>query len=172
MDVQNCKITHYPVPVLAKKAEPVELIDDNIKQLAEKMIEIMQDCGGIGLAAPQAGIALRMFVISLDSSKENATVYINPAIEPNGKIESSEEGCLSLPGVHTKVPRYSKCKITATDLNGNEFTQNADGLLARAVQHEYDHIEGVLIADRMSSVAKIANRKKLKDLRKTHEKNL
>ncbi len=164
VDIEKCKLTKYPAKVLLRKAELVEDINDNIRQLADKMIEIMVANIGVGLAGPQAGVGLRIFVISTDGTAENAVVYINPVIEPIGAVESLEEGCLSFPGITAKIRRPGRCKVTAYDLDGREFSQEADELLARALQHEYDHIEGVTIKDRMSVVGKIAARKRLKEL--------
>jgi peptide deformylase len=169
VDIEECRLTHYPAKVLTKPAKPIEKIDDNIRQLIEKMTDIMLENKGIGLAGPQVGVPLRIFIISLDANRENVRVYINPTVTPSGRPDSIEEGCLSVPGVSTKIRRYKKCKVTATDLEGNEFTEEAGGLLARALQHEYDHIEGMTIADRMGSVAKIAHRKQLKKLREEHK---
>jgi peptide deformylase len=166
MDVEKCRITHYPAKVLVERTQPVERIDQKIQQLVDKMTEIMLENKGIGLAAPQAGVSLRLFVISLDASKEGVKVYINPTVTPLAdELESTEEGCLSVPGISTKIRRFRKCKVTATDLNGAQFTEEAEGLYARALQHEYDHIEGITITDRMGSAAKIAHRKQLKALR-------
>lgn len=170
IDIEKCKITHYPAKVLAKAAQPVEKIDDNIRQLVKKMTEIMLSNKGIGLAAPQAGMSLRLFITSLDGSRENVKVYINPIVTPSGELDEAEEGCLSVPGIYTKIRRYKKCRVTATDLDGNEFTEEAEGLYARCLQHESDHIEGMTIADRMASAARIAHRKQLKKLKEQHEK--
>ncbi|MHC4193395.1 MAG: peptide deformylase [Planctomycetota bacterium] len=172
MDVENCRITHYPARVLAERAQPVEKTYENIHQLVARMTEIMLENKGIGLAAPQAGVPLRLFIISLDASKEGVKVYINPTVKPlTDEFESIEEGCLSVPGISTKIRRFRKCKVTATGLDGEEFTEEAEGLYARALQHEYDHIEGITITDRMGSAAKIVHRKQLKALRnaKTNE---
>lgn len=166
MDVENCRITHYPAKVLAERARPVDKTNQNIHQLVEKMTEIMLENKGIGLAAPQAGVPLRLFIISLDASKEGVKVYINPTVTPlTDECESTEEGCLSVPGISTKIRRFRKCKVAATDLDGEEFTEEAEGLYAKALQHEYDHIEGITITDRMGSAAKIAHRRQLKALR-------
>jgi peptide deformylase len=164
IDVQKCRITHYPADVLAGRARPVEKIDDNIRHLVQKMTDIMLENKGVGLAAPQAGVPLRLFIISLSGTRENVKVYINPDITPSGELDAVEEGCLSVPGVHTKIRRYKKCTVTATDLNGNEFTEEAEGLYARALQHEFDHIEGTTIVNRMGQVAKITHRRQLKKL--------
>lgn len=167
IDIEKCRITRYPAGVLAGRARPIEKIDDNIRQLVKKMTDIMLENKGVGLAGPQAGVPLRIFIISLDGTKERIKVYINPTVSPTGELSLVEEGCLSVPGVYTKIRRYKRCKVTATDLDGNEFTEEAEGLHARALQHEYDHIEGMTIADRMSSTARIAHRKQLKTLQDT-----
>jgi peptide deformylase len=164
VDINKCRITHYPADVLAGRAEPVEEIDDSIRQLVQKMTDIMLENKGVGLAAPQAGVPLRLFIISLDGTREAVKVYINPEITPNGDFHAIEEGCLSVPGVYTKIRRYKKCSVTATDLNGKKFTEEAEGLYARALQHEFDHIEGTTIVNRMSQVARIAHRRQIKKL--------
>jgi len=169
IDIDKCRITRYPASVLAGPAKAVEKIDDNIRQLVAKMTDIMLENKGIGLAAPQVGVALRLFIISLDGTKENLKVYVNPTVTPVGEVDAVEEGCLSVPGVYTKIRRYKRCKVTATGLEGKEFSEEAEGLYARALQHEYDHIEGMTIADRMGSAARIAHRKQLKKLREEHE---
>jgi len=169
IDVSKCKITHYPAPVLAKRAMPVEKIDDNIRRLVEKMTDIMLENKGVGLAAPQAGVSLRLFIISLDGTRENVKVYINPTVTPDGQLSDTEEGCLSVPGIYTKIKRYKKCIVTAIDLDGNEFTEEAEGLYAKALQHENDHIEGVTIVNRMGRVAQIAHRRQLKKLTNENE---
>jgi len=169
IDIEKCKITHYPAEVLAGRAKPVEKIDDSIRQLVRKMTDIMVENKGVGLAAPQAGVALRLFIISLDGTKENVKVYINPTVTPIGELDAIDEGCLSVPGVFTKIKRYKKCKVTATGLDGKQFTEEGEGLYARALQHEYDHIEGTTIVNRMGEAAKIAHRRQLKKLTENHE---
>ncbi|MHC4394937.1 MAG: peptide deformylase [Planctomycetota bacterium] len=164
IDIEKCQITHYPAEVLAGRAQPVEKIDGNIRQLVEKMTDIMLEHKGVGLAAPQAGVPLRLFITSLDTSRESVKVFINPTIIPGGEFNSMEEGCLSIPHVSTKIRRYKKCSVTATDLDGNEFTEEAEGLYAKVLQHEYDHIEGMTIVNRMGSAARIIHRKQLKKL--------
>jgi len=169
MDIDKCRITRFPAPVLARPAKPIDQITDDIRRLAGRMIDIMLETKGVGLAGPQAGVDLQIFVVSLDGTKENARVYINPEITPSGPFEESDEGCLSLPGIYTKIKRHKKCTVTATDLDGNRFTEQGEGLLARAFQHEFDHLQGMLIKDRMGRVAAIANRKRLKELQKQYE---
>jgi peptide deformylase len=169
IDIEKCKITRYPAYVLAKKSKPVEKIDDNIRKLVDKMTDIMIELKGVGLAAPQAGVPLRLFIISLDGTRENVRVYVNPTVTPLGEVVATEEGCLSVPTVVAKVRRFGRCKVTAAGLDGKEFTEEGEGLYARALQHEYDHIEGVTIVNRMGTTSKIANRKKLKELIEKHK---
>lgn len=170
-DYSTCTITTYPTPVLMEKAKPVEEINDDIRILAERMIDIMVETKGVGLAGPQAGVNLRIFIVSVDGTKENAKVYINPTIKPEGSVVANEEGCLSLPGLYGKIKRYEKCSVTATDLDGNEFTEDGEGLLARAFQHEYDHLEGRMIKDRLSTPGKIRAKRHLKQLEADYEGN-
>jgi peptide deformylase len=169
IDVDKCRITHYPASVLGTPARPIEEIDDDVRRLVEKMTDIMLENKGMGLAGPQAGVPLRIFIVSLDGTRENVRAYINPTVTPQGGLEESEEGCLSVPGVYTKVRRYKRATVTATDLEGNEFTEEAEGLYARCLQHESDHLEGMLIINRMGQAAKIAHRKQLKKLVREHE---
>ncbi|MHC4888597.1 MAG: peptide deformylase [Planctomycetota bacterium] len=174
IDVEKCRIMHYPAEVLAKAAGPVEKSDENIRRLVEKMTELMLKNKGIGLAAPQVGVPLRLFIISLDGKKESIKVYINPTVTPISEkagtpLGSTDEGCLSVPGVFTKIRRYKKCTVTATDLDGNEFAEEAEGLFSRVLQHEYDHIQGMTITNRMGPTAKIAHRRQLKKLIQEHE---
>jgi len=164
IDIEKCRITHYPAEILSGVTVPIEKIDDNIRQLVQKMTDIMLENKGIGLAGPQAAVSLRIFIISLDGTEKAVKVYINPTVTPTDKLDLMDEGCLSVPGVYAKIKRYNKCTVTATDLNGNVFTEEAEGLYARALQHEYDHIEGITIIDRMGSAARIVNRRKLKKL--------
>ncbi len=169
VNIEKCRITHYPSEVLVGKAQPVEKIDDNIRRLVDKMIDIMTENKGIGLAAPQAGVSLRLFIISLDGSRDNVKVYVNPTVTPVGELGSVEEGCLSVPGIYTKIRRYKECEVTATGLDGKEFTDRAEGLYARALQHEFDHIEGMTIVSRMGQTARIVHRKQLKKLQEKHK---
>ena len=164
IDVDKCGITHYPTQVLGKAAMPVERIGDTIRRLVAKMIDIMVELKGIGLAAPQAGVPLRLFIISIDGTRENVRVYVNPTVKPEGPLVENEEGCLSVPGIYTKIKRYGRATVTATGLDGKLFTEHAEGLYARALQHEFDHIEGVTIVNRMPTTSRIAYRKQLKKL--------
>jgi peptide deformylase len=168
INFDNCAITHYPAKVLGGPAQRVEKIDDGIRRLVSKMTDIMVEQKGVGLAAPQAGVPLRLFIISLDGSREKTRVYINPTVKPEGNLEQNDEGCLSVPGIYTKIKRYSRATVTATDIDGKLFTEQAEGLYARALQHELDHIEGITIVNRMPTVSRIAYRRQIKKL---EEKN-
>jgi len=164
IDIDKCKMTRFPAPVLRGKAAPVETIDDSIRKLVEKMTDLMIEHKGIGLAAPQAGVGLRLFIISLTGTRDNVRVYINPTVTGLGDLEEAEEGCLSVPGVWTRIRRHKRASVTATDLDGRPFSDEGEGLYARALQHEYDHIEGLVIVNRMSATARIAHRRQLKKL--------
>ena len=170
MDPDKCTVTHYPDRVLANKAQAVEGINDEIRRLVEKMTDVMIARKGVGLAAPQVGVPLRLFIISVDGTRQNVRVYINPTVTTEGNLQANEEGCLSIPQVYTKIKRYTQATVTATDLDGRQFTEQAAGLYARALQHEFDHIEGVTIADRMGAAARIAHRRQFKKLLENHQK--
>ncbi len=168
IDVSKCEITRYPSKVLATKSAKIAQVDDNIKELANKMIDIMVATEGIGLAGPQAGVGLQIFVISLDGTKESARVYINPVVEGFGPMTTMQEGCLSLPKIFANIKRHSQARVTATDLDGNEFSEEADGLYAKCLQHEYDHLMGTTIADRMGRLGHIKFRKELNELKELY----
>ncbi len=168
IEIDKCCITRYPAEVLKSGGRRIEKIDDSVRALAAKMIDIMVEQKGVGLAGPQAGVGLAIFVVSEDGTKENAKVYINPEIAPAGSVEICEEGCLSLPGRWAKVKRHTKCTVKATGLDGKEFVEEGEGLLARAFQHETDHLEGRLIVDRMGTASRIAVRGRLTELREQY----
>lgn len=133
--------------VLREKALPVEQIDDNIRSLIERMFVTMKEHNGIGLAGPQVGEKLRLFVVEIDDGVQRA--FINPQIiETSAQTSFYEEGCLSIPKVYENIERPEKIRMQALNEQGRPFTLDADGLLARVIQHEYDHLEGVLFIDR------------------------
>lgn len=175
VDPADLFIRHYPAPILRRRAEPVERVDDEVQRVARRMIDLMHDAPGIGLAAPQVGLAWRVFVAHVPPGEDRSedppsyleapVVYINPVLSDlRGELESSEEGCLSLPDVHGNVLRPTIVTITATDLEGRRFTQTASGLLARCWQHEMDHLDGILIIDRMVQMHRIRNRATIRQL--------
>jgi peptide deformylase len=163
VDADRLRIVRYPAEVLRQKAEPISALTDEVREVAERMVDLMYEAEGIGLAAPQVGLNWRLFVIDIPESEDadppaeddppSATagplVYINPTLAGFSRdLVAYEEGCLSIPRVTGEVRRPSLCSVTATDLDGNTFTHEAQGLLARCLQHEFDHLEGVLMIDK------------------------
>jgi peptide deformylase len=175
VDPATLTILRYPAPILRRRAEPVGHIDDEVRAVAARMIQLMHEAPGIGLAAPQVGLPWRLFVVDVPRGEqpdsetpawtEASRVYVNPELtELRGPLEVSEEGCLSIPDVHGDVYRPIIVTIRATDLDGNEFTQTGTGLLARCWQHENDHLDGVLIIDRMVQLHRLKNRQTIRQL--------
>jgi peptide deformylase len=170
MDLKQLRIIHYPDSRLHKRCKPVETIDGAVTSLAERMFELMAEVRGLGLAAPQVGLNMRMFITNHTGRPEDRLVYVNPEIiEMRGQVEH-DEGCLSVPEVYVPLKRAHWCKLRAFDLDGQGFELEAEELLARALQHEMDHLNGVLIVDRMSPTSKIANRRLLKKLEDAYNK--
>lgn len=168
MNIEKLKIVYYPDPILKKKALRIEEITPEIRALAEKMKELMVQARGIGLAAPQVGVGLRMFVASLTSDVNDAQVFINPELTDFQGLSEIEEGCLSLPGVHVKVARPASCQVTAQNLDGETFTLQAEEMTASVVQHETDHLDGRLIIERTTTLERMACRKTIKQLEKDY----
>lgn len=166
MSVPPYRLVLHPDPLLRAKAKPVESFDEDLNSLAEAMIRLRQEHEGIGFAAPQAGWSVRMFVCNVDEQQqEEDRVFVNPEIlEASGDLEWEEEGCLSLPRVHGNVRRPAFVRMRAFDLEGTPFEVEAEGLEARVWQHEFDHLEGVLILDRMPVLDRLSNRRVLKEL--------
>lgn len=166
----SLEIHRYPHPVLGRRAEPVEAVDDAIRGLVEAMIETMYEADGVGLAAPQVGVSRRLFVADPRGTDEPAPqVFINPELRLEGDLVPFEEGCLSIPDVRVTVRRPERATIVATDLDGNRFEISDDDFAARVWQHEFDHLEGVLIVDRMSPRDRLAHRRTLKEMRAAFE---
>lgn len=141
------RITKLGEEILRQKAQPVKEINDEIRQLANDMLETMIDADGVGLAAPQVGRSIRMFVIMADDNVKR--VFINPQIiKTSNEVGPYDEGCLSIPQVYESIVRPLKVTVQAYDENGKRFTLDADGLLARCIQHENDHLDGILYIDR------------------------
>ncbi len=168
-DINSLKIIHYPNPILAQQAAPVEEINSKVVELAHKMVDIMVDSDGVGLAAPQIGISLRLIVISPTGKKEDAEILVNPELTNLIGCTDSEEGCLSLPGIRGKVRRSESCTVTAYDLDGNKFTMDATEFPAIILQHETDHLEGTLFVDRLNAIGKMAVKRGLKTLEREFE---
>ncbi len=150
-------IVKYPDPILKRPASPVEGIDGDLDSLIDSMIETMYDAKGIGLAAPQIGRSIRLSVMDVPEGEdykrgENLIVLINPEIVEAEGHAMHEEGCLSIPGYVSDVPRFRKVLVRALDRNGREITIEGEGLFAIALQHEIDHLNGKLFIDRLSKV--------------------
>ncbi len=145
-------ILRYPDKRLRNKALPVTAFDDSLRALVDDMAETMYAAPGVGLAAPQICVSLRLFVIDIAGEDEpsDLKVFINPTFTAKQGEIAWEEGCLSFPGIHEEIERAEKVTVRAQDVHGNFFEVTADGLLAVALQHEYDHLEGTLMVDRVS----------------------
>ncbi|NLE02667.1 MAG: peptide deformylase [Fibrobacter sp.] len=158
----------YGNPVLRKTARAVDVFDEKLKQFVKDMIETMRVEDGVGLAAPQVGESVQIAVIDITAGEGTPYVLINPVIfESSEDNVTAEEGCLSLPGITVNVTRPAKVSVRAFDENGTEYEiRNADGLLARALQHEIDHLNGIMIVDHISALQKTMINKKLKKLTK------
>ena len=146
------KVLTYPEDVLRKKAEPVEVVDDEIRKLVADMAETMYNAPGVGLAANQVGVLKRVVVIDVDYSddKPNLIALINPEIISKEGESVIEEGCLSLPGVTEPVERALKVTVRALNEKGDPVEHTAEGFFAHAVQHELDHLDGTLLIDHLS----------------------
>ena len=163
------KILTIPDPILRKISEPVENVNQGIKNLLDDMLETMYEAPGIGLAAVQIGILKRVIVIDLskDVKKKEPIFIINPEIVSQSKsLVSYEEGCLSIPNQFAEVKRPNKCKINYLDYNGKKKDITTDGLLATCIQHEIDHLNGILFIDHLSKLKKDLILKKTKKQKK------
>ena len=161
---EDLKIVLWPDPRLKKVSKPVEIFDASLKELAAKMFQLMRDAKGVGLAAPQVGQNIRLFVMNPTGEPQDDRVYVNPVLTDGDGDEEDEEGCLSLPDIRTDVIRFKQMKISAKDLDGNPIEETAEGFIPRVWQHEFDHLNGTLLIDRMGPVARMASRKILKEL--------
>jgi peptide deformylase len=174
-------IVQYGHPVLRERCKPVETVDDDLRKLAADMLETMYDANGVGLAAPQIGVAIRLAVVDVAHDPECITflkvagedaplssimplIFINPELEFTGPKEKDTEGCLSIHDVRADVSRPGSLKAKLPQLDGTVLEIETDGLLARALQHETDHLNGILFIDRVAHATKIILRRKLKRL--------
>jgi peptide deformylase len=181
-DPPSLHIVHYPAPILRQRAPEVPEVTDEVREVARRMIDLMFEAEGIGLAAPQVGLSWRLFVVHVPPSEDGdrwpdsdpptataqPTVYINPVLSaPRGPLERSEEGCLSLPEITGDVFRPAVITISALNEEGQPFSHAAGGLLARCLQHEFDHLEGVLILDRMTQISRLKSRSAVRRLERS-----
>jgi peptide deformylase len=156
----------YPDPVLRVKCPPVVTFDDALQRLAADMVETMHAAPGVGLAAPQVGVELRLAVVDVSVGQDPATLHVlvNPEIVRREGCEPDLEGCLSLPGINDKVERPTRIEVTAQDLAGRAFRLEVEGFSARAVCHEVDHLDGVLFTDHLRGLRRERARRQLKRL--------
>jgi peptide deformylase len=167
------KILTEPDPFLRQKSIKVEQVNDKIRTLMDDMLETMYNAPGIGLAAIQIGVPKRVIVMDLsrNDEKKNPLYFINPEIITNSNNDSAyEEGCLSVPGQFAEINRPDKCKVKYLDYSGNEQILNAENLLATCIQHEMDHLEGILFIDYLSKLKRSMIVKKLSKQKKTLER--
>jgi len=168
LEGENLEIVTFPAPVLKQVAKPVETFDEELKLLCKNMLYTMYHAPGIGLAAPQVGESLRIFVMDIDFNREEVTkadgstdyelsnfqpkIFINPVIEKvDGEI-LYEEGCLSVPGIFEEVKRTEHIKVTYQNVDGEKQTLDVDGLLSVCIQHENDHLDGIVFLERLSGL--------------------
>jgi peptide deformylase len=161
---EDLGIIFYPDPRLKRMSKKVTVFDDKLGDLAARMFTLMREAKGVGLAAPQVGQNIRLFIVNSTGKPEDDRVYVNPELFDADGEESAEEGCLSLPGLHVQILRAKTLKIRAQDLTGKAFEQDEVGYLPRIWQHELDHLNGTLLTDRMGPLANMEHRKLLKEL--------
>ncbi len=176
----------YPDPVLTKVADEVTDFDENLKSLCKNMLYTMYNAPGIGLAAPQIGLSKRIFVVDIDYSREetaedsgeftlgdfNPRIFINPIIKVKDGEIKYQEGCLSLPGVYEDVKRFEKIVVEYQDTNGDKHELEAEELLSICIQHENDHLDGIVFLERLSPLKKSFFKKKLMKAKKQKSHNL
>jgi peptide deformylase len=162
------KIVKYPEPVLSQPGEPVTEFNDGLRQFVADMFETMYAAKGIGLAAPQVAVSKRVTVIDLSMGKEPAEklVLVNPEIIAREGKQYEEEGCLSFPDIHEKVPRALKVTVRAQDEHGQWFEMDGEELLSRAFQHEIDHLDGMLFIFRMSALKRDLALRKIRKMQR------
>lgn len=164
-------ILNYPDPRLRTLAKPVKEVTAEIKTLIADMIETMYDAQGIGLAASQVDQHIQLIVMDLSEDKNNPRVFINPKVTPLVEEKQPyEEGCLSVPDVYDKVERPNKVRIEALDENGKKIDEEVEGLLAVCIQHEMDHLNGVIFVDYLSRLKQTRARDKVRKVIKIREK--
>ncbi len=165
-------IVLYPNPILKRKSNPITQFDAELKALAGEMTETMRDANGVGLAAIQVGEAIRMMVMDENYDQEekgDSIALINPEVLEEDGTDLSEEGCLSIPDVREEVERALKVKVKFKNLEGQEETREYEGLLARCVLHEIDHMNGQLFIQKIPAVKRLFHQKQLHQLKKNYE---
>ncbi len=166
----------YPDPILRQVAKPITRVDEEVRTRVAQMFETMYANSGVGLAAPQVGWSERLFIINVtgEPDPEFERVFINPelTVSGDGVEESDEEGCLSIPGVHGRVARHQCVVVRALDLDAQRFEEEVSDLDARVVQHELDHLDGILFITRLGTSDRMQSAKTLKQLEKDYKRRL
>jgi peptide deformylase len=165
------RIVNFPHPALRWKSRPIKRVDAELRTLIGEMFDLMYEAKGVGLAANQVALPLRLFVANLEAErgKGEELVFLNPVIRlPKGTSEA-EEGCLSLPGLYGPVKRPKQVRLHAYNLQGEEIQADIKGMLARVVQHETDHLDGVLFIDRLDELSLAELAPKIRDLEKSYD---
>ena len=159
-------IRQYPDPVLRQRCREVEAFDQALAELARNMVETMHGAPGIGLAAPQVGVELRLAVVDLSVGEDPDALItlINPVLVEREGLDVETEGCLSIPDLSEKVVRPERVRVAARSLSGDPFELETEGLLARAIQHEIDHLDGVLFVDRLKGLRRERAKRHLRRL--------
>ena len=153
-------ILHFPDPRLRRRAEPVGSVDDRVRRLIDDMLETMYEAPGIGLSAPQVNVAKRVVTVDVSKDRSAPLCLVNPEVRSAGGETETEEGCLSVPGVHELVKRPERIRVHALDRDGRSREIEAEGLLAVCIQHEIDHLDGRLFVDYLSRLKRQRIRKK------------
>jgi peptide deformylase len=166
------EIVLYPEPVLRRKASAVVRFDAELARIAAEMREAMAKAKGVGLAAPQVGLSIRLLVLNATGKPEDALTLVNPKITPAKGETRGEEGCLSFPGIWSEVARAPQIAVEAQDLQGNPVRLELADYVARIVQHEFDHLDGILFIDRMSPADRLRTRKALRLLEDKYQEKL
>ena len=159
------ELTLYPHPTLRKLAAPVEAFDEDLRETALAMERLMAESKGVGLAAPQVGLQRRILILNPTGEPQDALTLVNARIlDLSGPECTAEEGCLSFPEIYAEVVRPERCRVSAFTVEGAPIEEEYDGFVSRILQHEYDHLEGVLLVDRMSPADKQRHRAALEEL--------
>jgi peptide deformylase len=166
--LSKLRIIQYPDPILKKKAVEVDEFGPELAPLAARMLELMREDKGVGLAAPQVGIGWRIFVCNPTGEPADDLVCVNPKLVELSGADEKEEGCLSIPGATVSMRRAVQAVMQGVDVNGRPIQLAQSGLPARIWQHEIDHLDGRLIIDNMSTADEIANRRVLKQLKEKY----
>ena len=165
VDAATLRIVKYPEAVLRATAEPVGRVNEGVRAVATRMLELMHEAPGVGLAGPQVGLGWRLFVANWLNKEGEDHVFIDPELEViDPSTAADEEGCLSLPEIRGRIMRPVGIRITATNLAGERFTLQDAGFAARVWQHENDHLDGVLILDKFTPIDRVANRRLIREL--------